>query len=70
VVVIGGGVVGSHAAKMACGLGAKVYILDTNLERLRYLSDIMPANCFPLMSSPGHHPQIDPDGPMWLWGRC
>jgi len=52
VVVIGGGVVGTHAAKMACGLGAKVYILDMNLERLRYLSDVMPANCFMLMSSP------------------
>ena len=52
VVVIGGGVVGTHAAKMACGLGAKVYILDMNLERLRYLSDVMPSNCFMLMSSP------------------
>ncbi|MBA3009394.1 MAG: alanine dehydrogenase [Proteobacteria bacterium] len=52
VVVIGGGIVGINAAKMACGLGAKVYILDTNLERLRYLDDVMPANCFPLMSNP------------------
>ncbi|MEW6265274.1 MAG: alanine dehydrogenase [Thermodesulfobacteriota bacterium] len=52
VVVIGGGVVGTNAAKMACGLGAKVYVLDTCLDRLRYLSDIMPKNCFPLMSSP------------------
>jgi len=52
VMVIGGGVVGINAAKMACGLGAKVYILDMNLDRLRYLSDVMPANCFPLMSSP------------------
>ncbi len=52
VVVIGGGVVGTHAAKMACGLGAKVYILDMSLERLRYLSDVMPANCFMVMSSP------------------
>ncbi|MDA3918394.1 MAG: alanine dehydrogenase [Deltaproteobacteria bacterium] len=51
VVVIGGGVVGVNAAKMACGLGAKVYILDTNLERLSYLDDIMPANCFPVMSN-------------------
>ena len=42
VVIIGGGVVGTHAAKMACGLGAKVYLLDMSLERLRYLSDIMP----------------------------
>ena len=52
VVVIGGGVVGTNAAKMACGLGAKVYMLDMNLERLRYLSDVMPSNCFLLMSSP------------------
>ncbi len=52
VVIIGGGVVGVNAAKMACGLGAKVYILDMNLDRLRYLSDVMPSNCFLLMSSP------------------
>lgn len=52
VVIIGGGVVGANAAKMACGLGAKVYILDMNLDRLRYLSDMMPANCFPLMANP------------------
>ena len=52
VVVIGGGIVGMNAAKTACGLGAKVYILDMNLDRLRYLSDVMPSNCFPLMSSP------------------
>ncbi len=52
VVVIGGGIVGTNAAKMACGMGAKVYLLDTNLERLRYLSDVMPKNCFPLMSNP------------------
>ena len=52
VVVLGGGIVGINAAKMACGLGAKVYILDTNLERLRYLDDVMPANCFPIMSNP------------------
>ncbi len=51
VVVIGGGVVGINAAKMACGLGAKVYILDTNLARLAYLDDVMPANCFPIMSN-------------------
>jgi alanine dehydrogenase len=44
VVVLGGGVVGTHAAKMAAGLGARVVILDLNLERLRYLEDVMPAN--------------------------
>ena len=52
VVVIGGGVVGVNAAKIACGMGARVYLLDMNLDRLRYLSDVMPANCFTLMSSP------------------
>jgi alanine dehydrogenase len=52
VVILGGGIVGTNAAKMACGLGAKVYILDMNLDRLRYLSDVMPKNCFLLMSSP------------------
>ena len=52
VVVIGGGVVGLNAAKMAAGLGAQVYMLDTNLERLAYLDDVMPANVFPIMSNP------------------
>jgi alanine dehydrogenase len=44
VVILGGGVVGVNAAKMAAGLGATVVILDLSLERLRYLSDVMPAN--------------------------
>ncbi len=44
VLVLGGGIVGTQAAKMAAGLGAQVTILDVNLSRLRYLSDIMPAN--------------------------
>jgi len=44
VMVIGGGVVGTQAAKMAAGLGADVKILDISLERLRYLADVMPAN--------------------------
>jgi len=52
VLVIGGGIVGTHAARMACGLGAKVYLLDNRLERLRHLSEVMPKNCFPVMSSP------------------
>jgi alanine dehydrogenase len=52
VVVIGGGVVGTQAARMACGLGAKVYLLDTNLQRLRRLAEVMPANCFVIMSNP------------------
>ena len=52
VLVIGGGVVGIHAAQVACGMGANVTILDMNIDRLRYLSEIMPANCAALMSSP------------------
>ena len=52
VLIIGAGIVGTNAAKIACGMGARVYLLDTNLERLRHLSDVMPKNCIPLMSSP------------------
>lgn len=44
VVILGGGVVGINAAKMAAGLGAQVTILDVSLDRLRYLSDVLPAN--------------------------
>ena len=52
VLIIGGGVVGIHAAMMASGLGAKVFILEKDLERMRYLSDVMPGNCFTVMSTP------------------
>ena len=52
VLIIGGGTAGKNAARAACGLGAKVYVLDNNLDRLRHLSDVMPKNCFPLMSTP------------------
>ncbi len=44
VLILGGGVVGTNAAKVAAGLGAHVVLMDVNLERLRYLSDVMPAN--------------------------
>lgn len=52
VLVLGGGVVGINAAKTACGLGARVYILDVDLDRLRYLSDVMPGSCFISVSNP------------------
>ncbi len=52
VLILGGGAVGLSAAKTACGWGAKVYVLDVNLDRLRYLSDILPASCFVVMSNP------------------
>jgi len=51
VMIIGGGIVGTEAAKMAAGLGANVSLLDINLDRLRYLSEILPANVTPLFSS-------------------
>lgn len=51
VVVLGGGIVGTQAAKMAAGFGAKVTIMDVSLARLRYLSDIMPANVTTVMSN-------------------
>ena len=50
VLVLGGGTVGTSAAKMAAGLGAQVFILDINLDRLRYLDDVMPANVQTLFS--------------------
>ena len=51
VLVLGGGIVGTQAAKMAAGLGANVTIMDVSLPRLRYLEDIMPANVDTLMSN-------------------
>lgn len=50
VVILGGGVVGANAAKMAAGLGADVTVLDINLSRMRYLEDIMPPNVTTMMS--------------------
>ena len=51
VVIIGGGVVGINAAKMAAGLGAHVVMLDVSLDRLRYLDDVLPANVDTLYSN-------------------
>jgi alanine dehydrogenase len=50
VVILGGGIVGANAAKVAAGLGANVTILDVNLDRLRYLDDVMPRNVTTLYS--------------------
>jgi alanine dehydrogenase len=54
VAIIGGGVVGINAAKMAAGLGARVTILDTNLDRLRYLDDIFGGRVQTLASNHAH----------------
>ena len=51
VVILGGGIVGINAAKMAAGMGAMVTILDVSLERMRYLSDVMPANVTTIYSN-------------------
>ena len=63
VLVIGGGIVGTEAAKVAAGLGANVTLLDKNLFRLRYLSEVLPSNVQLLISNnymirklaPTHH---------------
>ena len=52
VVILGGGVVGTNAAKIAAGFGARVKIMDNNLYRLRYLDDVMPKNIITMMSNP------------------
>lgn len=51
VLILGGGIVGTQAAKMAAGLGAQVTILDVNLNRLRYLDDILPDNVSTMYSN-------------------
>ena len=51
VAILGGGISGASAARVAAGLGANVVVLDVNLDRLRYLADVMPANVTTLMSN-------------------
>jgi alanine dehydrogenase len=52
VLVLGGGIVGTNAARMAAGLAANVTIMDINIDRLRYLDDVMPANVTTICSDP------------------
>jgi alanine dehydrogenase len=52
VLVLGGGVVGANAARMAAGLAANVTLMDVNLDRLRYLDEVMPANVTTIFSDP------------------
>ncbi len=58
VAIIGAGVVGINALKVAAGFGATVYILDVNLDRLRYLDDVFPSNVITLHSNPGTIRQV------------
>ena len=63
VLVLGGGVVGINSAKVAAGMGANVTIMDIDLNRMRYLDDVMAANVTTVMSSEGaireHLPLVD-----------
>ena len=61
VLVLGGGIVGTQAAKMAAGLGADVTIMDISLKRMRELDDIMPANVNTMMSNEYNIRSMIPD---------
>ncbi|MBN2475686.1 MAG: alanine dehydrogenase [Pirellulales bacterium] len=50
ITILGGGVVGANAARVAAGFGAHVSVLDVDMDRLRYLDDVMPANVTALFS--------------------
>ncbi len=52
VLILGGGVVGTSAAQIAAGMGANVTIMDINLNRMRYLDEIMPANVTTIYCDP------------------
>lgn len=60
VVILGGGVVGINAAKVAAGMGASVILMDINLERLRYLDDVLPANVTTFFSNRLHIREVLP----------
>ena len=68
VVILGGGIVGANAAKIAAGFGANVYILDINMERLRYLDDIMPANVTTIFSNRLNILRLLPDADLVIGG--
>ena len=51
VVIVGGGVVGTNAAQMALGMGANVTIIDKNVDRLRYLDQVLHGRCHTLASN-------------------
>jgi alanine dehydrogenase len=61
VVILGGGTVGMNAAKIAAGMRARVTVLDVNIERMRYLDDVMPSNVVTLMSNSYNLERVLPD---------
>jgi alanine dehydrogenase len=68
VLILGGGIVGVNAAKMTAGLGANTTIMDVNMERLRYLSDVMPANVSLVYSSEMNIRQMLPNVDLIIGG--
>ena len=52
VLILGAGVVGANAARVAAGLGANVTVMDVDLDRLRHLAEVMPANVHEVYSDP------------------
>lgn len=68
VLVLGGGIVGSNSAKIAAGMGADVTILDVNLNRLRYLDDVMPKNVHTVVSNEYTIRELIPDADLIVGG--
>lgn len=68
VIVLGGGIVGVNAAKVAAGMGAKTTILDINIPRLRYLDDVMPKNVSTLFSNEANIRDLLPETDLVIGG--
>ena len=66
VVILGGGIVGTEAAKMAVGMGAKVTILDVNLDRLAYLETLFGSRVELLYSSSPHIARVVPNADLLI----
>ena len=70
VAIIGGGVVGTNAAKIAVGMGADVTILDVNLNQLAYLDDVFLGRVEVLSSDSRDHRPRRCARPTWWWAAC
>ncbi len=68
VIILGGGIVGVNAAKIAAGMGAQVTIMDINIPRLRYLDDVMPSNVTTLFSNEQNIRKLLPDTDLVIGG--
>ena len=65
ITILGGGVVGANAAKIAAGFRANIGLLDINMDRLRYLDDIMPPNVDRAVQRPRTRSASNFSGPTW-----